>query len=137
MAAFRSSSSTKVSAWRRNSSAIIGGLLRKLEMTVTRTPRRCTASSSEQKSPSPENSIMLSTWFAISRASTASSTRMLRLNLAPTLAIVELFCWFRNHGKAIVGEPIDQRTDREIFMVFKYGGVIERAHQRAAVLEFG
>jgi hypothetical protein len=66
MAAFRSSSSTKVSAWRRNSSAIIGGLLRKLEMTVTWTPRRCTATSSEQQSPSPENSIMLSTWFAIS-----------------------------------------------------------------------
>ena len=46
----------KTSAWRRNSSAIIGGWLEIVETTVTRTPRRCTASASERKSPSPENS---------------------------------------------------------------------------------
>ena len=30
----------------------------RIETTVTRTPRRCTASISERKSPSPENSTM-------------------------------------------------------------------------------
>ena len=41
------------------------------------------------------------------------------LELAASLAIVELFCWFRNDGKTIVVEPIDQRSDRGIFPVFK------------------
>jgi hypothetical protein len=39
-------------------SAIIGGRLEMVETTVTRTPRRCTASTSERKSPSPENSTI-------------------------------------------------------------------------------
>jgi hypothetical protein len=33
------------------------------------------------------------------------------LELAASLAIVELFCRIRNHGKAIVG-PVHQRADR-------------------------
>ena len=33
----------KASACRRNSSAIMGGVLDTVETTVTRTPRRCTA----------------------------------------------------------------------------------------------
>jgi hypothetical protein len=43
------------SACRRNSSAIIGGWLDIVEITVTRTPRRWTASTRERKDPSPEN----------------------------------------------------------------------------------
>jgi len=39
-----SARSVKMSAWRRNSSAIIGGWLDIVEITVTRTPRRWTAS---------------------------------------------------------------------------------------------
>ena len=50
-----STRSVKTSAWRRSSSAIIGGWLDIVEITVTRTPRRCTASTRERKSPSPEN----------------------------------------------------------------------------------
>ena len=47
-----------MSACRRSSSATIGGCVEMVEITVTRTPRRCTASTSERKSPSPENSTM-------------------------------------------------------------------------------
>jgi hypothetical protein len=39
----------KTSAWRRNSSAIIGGWLEIVETTVTLTPRRCTDSTKERK----------------------------------------------------------------------------------------
>ena len=73
--------SVKMSAWRRSSSATIGGWVETVEMTVTRTPRRCTASTSERKSPSPENSTMWSIEPAISMASTASSMSMLPLTL--------------------------------------------------------
>src|SRR5437868_5155166 len=48
--------STNWSAWRRSSTAIIGGCVEVVETTLTRNPRRCTASTSERKSPSPENS---------------------------------------------------------------------------------
>jgi hypothetical protein len=34
--------------------------------------------------------------------------------LHATVAIVEFFCWFRDDGKAIVVEPIDQRPERGI-----------------------
>jgi hypothetical protein len=64
-----------------HSSAIIGGWLEMVEMTVARTPRRCTASISERKSPSPENKTMWSTCSASSIASTASSMSMLPLTL--------------------------------------------------------
>ena len=39
-------------------------------------------------------------------------------------------------GVAVVVEPIDQRTDRGILLILDHGGVIERAHQIAARLEF-
>ena len=50
--------SVKMSACRRSSSATIGGCVEMVDTTVTRTPRRCTASTSERKSPSPENNTM-------------------------------------------------------------------------------
>ena len=50
----RSSSSMKLSAWRRSSSATIGGWVRMVETTLTRRPFFCTASTSRRKSPSPE-----------------------------------------------------------------------------------
>src|SRR5258708_39938097 len=53
-----STRSVKTSACRRSSSAIIGGWLEMAEITVIRTPRRCTASTSERKSPSPENNTI-------------------------------------------------------------------------------
>ena len=45
-------------AWRRSSSATIGGWVEMVDTTVTRTPLRWIASTSERKSPSPENSTM-------------------------------------------------------------------------------
>jgi hypothetical protein len=42
-----STMSRKTSACRRNSAATIGGCVEMVETTVTRTPRRCTASTSE------------------------------------------------------------------------------------------
>ena len=50
--------SRKMPACRRNSSATIGGWVEMVETTVTRTPLRWIASTSERKSPSPENSTM-------------------------------------------------------------------------------
>ena len=37
---------------------------------------------------------------------------------------------------AIVVEPVDQRPDRGVFLMLDHGGVIERAQQVAARLEF-
>ena len=48
------------SDWRRSSSATIGGWVEMVEITDTRTPRRCIASTRERKSPSPEKSTMWS-----------------------------------------------------------------------------
>jgi hypothetical protein len=42
------------------------------------------------------------------------------LELAATLAVVELFCWLRNDGKAIVVEPIDQWPDRRKFRILNH-----------------
>ena len=55
---FSSSSSMKLSAWRRSSSETIGGWVRIVEHTDTRRPFRCTASTSLRKSPSPEKITM-------------------------------------------------------------------------------
>lgn len=76
-----STRSAKTSAWRRSSSATIAGWLAMVETTVTRTPRRCTASTSDRKSPSPENRIISSSSPASSMAWTASSMSMLPLIL--------------------------------------------------------
>ena len=63
----------KLSAWRRRSSDIIGGVDFSVETTLTRLPLRWIASTRRRKSPSPENSTMWSALSAISIASTASS----------------------------------------------------------------
>ena len=83
-----SSSSMKLSHWRRSSSAIIGGEERMVETTETRTPLRCSDSTSGRKSPSPEKSTMWSTCGAISMASTASSMSMLPLTLRRPVELV-------------------------------------------------
>src|SRR5262249_38400970 len=49
-----STMSTNWSAWRRSSSASTGDCVEMGETTLTPPPRRCTASTSERKSPSPE-----------------------------------------------------------------------------------
>ena len=39
-------------------------------------------------------------------------------------------------GVAVVIEPVDQGTDRREFLIFDDRGVVERAQQRSATLEF-
>ena len=78
----------KSSAWRRSSSATIGGEDLMVLTTETRRPRRCTASTSRRKSPSPENRITWSRCSAISSTSMASSMSMLPLILRRPMASV-------------------------------------------------
>ena len=62
-----------------------------VETTETRTPWRCSDSTSERKSPSPEKSTIWSTWGAISMALTASSMSMFPLSLRrPVLSVNSL-----------------------------------------------
>jgi hypothetical protein len=58
----------------------------------------------------------------------------LDLNLA--VGIDELFGGLRDNRVAIVVEPVDQRTNRGIFLIFNYRRVIEGTHQRAATRKF-
>ena len=130
-----STMSRKTSAWRRSSSATIGGCVEMVETTVTRTPRRCTASTSERKSPSPENSTM----WSMCRRELHGIDRELDVHVALDLAAAGLVDEFLGRlgddGVAVVVEPIDQRADRRIFLILDHGGVIERAQQIAARLE--
>jgi len=77
-----------MSAWRRSSSATIGGWVLIELTTVTRTPFFCTASTKRRKSPSPENSTMWSTRSPISITSTVSSTSMSPFTLRRPMASV-------------------------------------------------
>ena len=60
---------------------LVEAVQRTVEITVTFTPLRCTASTSRRKSPSPENNTMWSSFSAISMTSIASSMSMLPLIL--------------------------------------------------------
>jgi len=81
----------KLSHWRRNSSAIIGGWLRIVETIETRTPLRCNASTNGRKSPSPEKMTTWSTWGANSMASTVSSMSMFPFTFRrPMLSVYSL-----------------------------------------------
>jgi hypothetical protein len=46
------------------------------------------------------------------------------------------FRGFRNDGKAVVIKPVDQGTDRRVFLILKDRGVVERAHQGTTALKF-
>ena len=116
-------------------SATMGGCVDMVDTTMTRTPRRCTASTSERKSPSPENSTIWSTCGAISMASTASSISMLPLTLRRPRLIDEFLRRLGHDRIAIVVEPIDQRPDRRIFLILDHGCVVKRAHQIATRLK--
>ena len=58
------------------------------------------------------------------------------LDLAPAGLVDEFLGRLGDDGIAVVVEPIDQRPDRRIFLILDHGGVIERAQQIAARLEF-
>ncbi len=106
-----------------------------VDATDTRTPRRCSASTSERKSPSPENRMISSTCAAISMASTASSMSISDLTLRRPLSVDILLARLGDCRIAVVVEPIDQRTDRGIFLILEDRGVVEGAQQIAASLQ--
>ncbi len=58
------------------------------------------------------------------------------LDLAAAGGVDEFFGRLGDDGEAVVIEPVDQGTDRRIFLIFDDRGVVERAQQRAAALEF-
>src|ERR1700726_2048987 len=58
------------------------------------------------------------------------------LQPAATVAIVEFFCWFRDDGKAVVVEPIDQGPDGGKLLILADCGEVKRAHQGSMALEF-
>ena len=57
-------------------------------------------------------------------------------DLAPAGLIDEFLGRLGDDGVAVVVEPIDQRADRGVFLILDDRGVVERAHQIAARLEF-
>ena len=58
------------------------------------------------------------------------------LDLAAAAGVDEFLGRLGDDGVAVVVEPVDQRTDRRIFLILDDRGVVERAQQRAAALEF-
>jgi hypothetical protein len=53
----------------------------------------------------------------------------------PWLSVYSL-AGFVHHGEAVVMQPVDQRADRRIFLVFQQRRVVEGAQQLAAAHEF-
>src|SRR6202012_2364253 len=58
------------------------------------------------------------------------------LHLAAAAGVDEFLGRLRDDGVAVVVEPVDQGTDRRIFLIFDDRGVIERAQQGSTALEF-
>src|SRR5665213_3521312 len=58
------------------------------------------------------------------------------LDLAAARGVDEFLGRLGDDGVAVVIEPVDQGTDRRVFLILDDRGVIERAYQRAATLEF-
>jgi hypothetical protein len=57
------------------------------------------------------------------------------LDLAPARGVGELLGWLRHHRIAVVVEPIYQRANGRVFLVFDQGRVVERANQMALLPE--
>jgi hypothetical protein len=106
-----------------------------VDTTVTRTPRPCRASTSEQKvaiSGKQDNLIeVIGQLHRVDRKFNA----YVALLLTASLAIIKLFRWFRDNGEAVVVEPIDQRPQRGELLILDDHGVIGCAHQRTATLK--
>src|SRR5258705_12107577 len=58
------------------------------------------------------------------------------LYLGAAAGVDEFLGRLGDDGVAVVIEPVDQRTDRRVFLIFNDRGVIERAQQRPAALGF-
>ena len=137
MCSASSARSMKLSACRRNSSAIIAGWVRMVETTVTRSPRRCTASTSRRRSPSPENST---TWSRCG-GEVEHVHRHLDVHAAlhPAAAggVRELLRRLGDDGVAVVAEPVHERPQRRILVGLQQRGVVVGANQVALLAEVG
>src|ERR1700732_5219072 len=58
------------------------------------------------------------------------------LDLAPPAGVDEFLGRLGDNGVAVVIEPVDQGADRRILLIFDNRGVVERAYQGPAALEF-
>ena len=58
------------------------------------------------------------------------------LHLAPAGSVDEFLGRLGDDGVAVVVEPIDQRTDRGVFLIFDDRRVVERTQQRSSALKF-
>ena len=106
-----------------------------VETTTTRTPRRCTASTSDSEVAVAGKQHHL----VDMRREFHGIDRKLDVHIAFDLAAAGLVDEFLGRlgddGIAVVIEPIDQRPDRGIFLILDDRGVIEGADQIAARLE--
>src|SRR3546814_20647384 len=57
------------------------------------------------------------------------------LDPTPTLGIGKLLCRLRHQAVAIVVEPVDQRPDRRVLLVFQQGGIVEGSDQMRLAAE--
>jgi hypothetical protein len=60
---------------------------------------------------------------------------ILPLHLAAAACVNELLSRLGLHGVTVVVQPIDEGTDRRIFLILDNCGVVEGAHQRPPGLE--
>ena len=129
-----STMSRKMSAWRRNSSATIGGWVEIVETTVTRTPcaaRPRPASGNRRRRRTAPCGRCAGDLHGVDRKLDVH----VALDLAAAGLVDEFLGRLGDDRVAVVVEPIDQRPDRGIFLILDHGGVIERAQQIAARLE--
>jgi hypothetical protein len=109
MTAFSFARSVKTSAWRRSSSAIIGGLLRSVDTTGDTNSTALQGFDQRAKIAVTGKQHDVIDMFCHPKGVNYEFDAHASLELAASLAIVELFCWFRNDGEAIVCKPIGQR----------------------------
>ncbi len=106
----------------------MGGWLEIVETTVTRTQRAEIAIAGEQH----HLVDMLGEFHGIDRKLDVH----IALHLAAARGVDEFLGRLGDDGVAVVVEPVDQGTDRGIFLIFDDRRVVERAKQRPAALEF-
>jgi len=57
-------------------------------------------------------------------------------DLTAAFAVSVFLGRFGDHGEAVIVQPVDQRADRRVIVVFQQRGVVERPQHLAAAHEF-
>ena len=124
------------SAWRRNSSATIGGCVEIVETTATRTPLRWIELDERAEVAVPrEKHHEVEVVGHLHRVDRELDVHV-AFDLPASGRIDELLRRLGHHGIAVIVEPIDQRTDGRIFLIVHQRGVVEGANQPSLGLEF-